>query len=89
MSKYNIKINLEITFYEGKISHHNARELIRDILMESKHFKNVRLLNYQGNSLNDDNPFSDVRREILEASSTFWERLPEILPLQSDDQSSQ
>ena len=64
MSKYRIKINLEIEFFESKIKHSEMRELVQQILRDSKKFKRVHLINYSGNTMNDETPFSDIIPQI-------------------------
>lgn len=66
MPKYNIKLNLEIEFFDTKVSHRMCRKALEDILSSQNCFKKVKLLNYDGNTMNDENPFSDIRSQILE-----------------------
>lgn len=72
MSKYRIKINLEIEFFESKIKHSEMRKIVEQILKDSNKFKKVQLINYNGNTMNDETPFSDIIPQISEEFLTAF-----------------
>jgi hypothetical protein len=67
---YEIKITAIVKTFGKEITHSQMREIISNALWSSKELRDVLIIDYEGDTLADLNPFSDIRQQILEESSS-------------------
>lgn len=66
---YEIKIHAIVKTFGKELTHSEMKKIIDKALWGCEEFRDVQIIDYEGDTKEEPNPFSDIRRQILEESS--------------------